>query len=550
MHRRIDVAEIPFVGGNLAGRMEVEALQQQIELLLREVDIDDGERDGLEGEIPGGEPGIFPLVGHRDDVLVQHVRPVAVSHRRRARFARIDAMLLQPFPDIEEIVLLGPQHPGQGLPHHVRRVGADPGRRQAAVERIGFAPARREDIGEAVEGIAGRFRRCIGQAQADDGSLPGAHRHLVVRGRLGPDLLRIDRVLLARRDEVVDAVLDVGGRVGRAEEALIVRLVLGEEQRRAAFAMQVIGSDLGFGRRDDAVARRRGVDFQGRPGRVGPPAPDVAEPQRGQEMKRGRVRPPIADADLDQDVGRPLLGIFDDDVEVAIVLEDAGIEQLVLHVLAATPTVRGDQVVVGVGLLRILVEELHVRMGGRAIEVEVVLLHVLAVIALAVGQAEHALLEDRVLAVPERQGKAETLPVVAQAGDAVLAPVIGARSRLIVGEVVPGVAVLAVVLPDRAPLPFAEIRPPLLPGDSAAPCFFQARLLRRRGLRFCVAVSHGRSISRRLRRMNCTISRASVNRIAATSVGGAPGADDWPDQDAATILLAAEARMPRPSKTG
>jgi hypothetical protein len=50
--------------------------------------------------------------------------------------------------------------------------------------------------------------------------------------------------------------------------------------------------------------------------------------------------------------------------------------------------------------------------------------------------------------------------------------------------------------------------------------------------------------------MNCTISRASVNRIAATSVGGAPGTDDWPDQDAATILLAAEARMPRPSKTG
>ena len=50
--------------------------------------------------------------------------------------------------------------------------------------------------------------------------------------------------------------------------------------------------------------------------------------------------------------------------------------------------------------------------------------------------------------------------------------------------------------------------------------------------------------------MNCTISRASVNRIAVTSVGGAPGADDRPNQDVATILLAAEARMLHPSKIG
>src|SRR5882757_1873061 len=191
-------------------------------------------------------------------------------------------------------------------------------------------------------------------------------------------------------------------------------------------------------------------------------------------MKRGWLRSPIADADLDQDVGRPLLGILDEDVEVAIALEDAGVEQLVLHVLAATLAIRDDQVAVGVGLLRIFVEELHVRMGGRAIEVEVVLLHVLAVIALAVGQAEHALLEDRVLAVPERQGKAQTLPVVAQPGDAVFAPVIGARPRLIVREVAPGVAVLAVIFADRAPLALAEIRTPLLPADPPVARLFQA----------------------------------------------------------------------------
>jgi hypothetical protein len=48
-------------------------------------------------------------------------------------------------------------------------------------------------------------------------------------------------------------------------------------------------------------------------------------------------------------------------------------------------------------------------MGRRAVEVEVVLLDVLAVIALAVGEAEQALLEDRILAVPQGQGEAEPL---------------------------------------------------------------------------------------------------------------------------------------------
>jgi len=49
--------------------------------------------------------------------------------------------------------------------------------------------------------------------------------------------------------------------------------------------------------------------------------------------------------------------------------------------------------------------------------------------------------------------------VVAETGEAVLAPVVGARTRLIVREVIPRIAVAAVVLADRAPLALAEIRP-------------------------------------------------------------------------------------------
>ena len=115
-------------------------------------------------------------------------------------------------------------------------------------------------------------------------------------------------------------------------------------------------------------------------------------------------------------------------------------------------------------------------MRRRAVEVEVVLLHVLAVIAFAVGQAEQPLLENRILAVPEGEGEAEPLLVVGDAGQAVFAPAIGARARLIVGEIIPGVAAFAVVFADRAPLALAEVRPPFFPGSLAVAGGFEAEM--------------------------------------------------------------------------
>ena len=102
-------------------------------------------------------------------------------------------------------------------------------------------------------------------------------------------------------------------------------------------------------------------------------------------------------------------------------------------------------------------------MRRRAVEVEVVFLDVLAVIAFAVGQAEQALLENRILAVPQGQREAEPLLVVGDAGQAVFAPAIGARAGLVVAEIIPGVAAFAVVLANRSPLPFAEVGAPLFP---------------------------------------------------------------------------------------
>ena len=88
MNRRVDVAEIPLVGGNLSGRMQVKGLQHQFELALGEIDVDRRERDGVKRQVPGGEPGIFPFVRHRNDGVIDHMRPFAVPRRLAPRLGR------------------------------------------------------------------------------------------------------------------------------------------------------------------------------------------------------------------------------------------------------------------------------------------------------------------------------------------------------------------------------------------------------------------------------------------------------------------------------
>jgi hypothetical protein len=154
--------------------------------------------------------------------------------------------------------------------------------------------------------------------------------------------------------------------------------------------------------------------------RVWPPGPGVAEPQGGQQMNRGGLRATVRDGDPDEAFFRRRLGIFDHDVKIAVVVEHAAVDELVLVVPARAMRIRLHEVAVREGRLRVLVQTLHVRVGRRGIEVEVVLLHVLAVIRLAIAQAEEPLLEDRILAVPQRQRETEALLQVAETRESVL----------------------------------------------------------------------------------------------------------------------------------
>ena len=113
------------------------------------------------------------------------------------------------------------------------------------------------------------------------------------------------------------------------------------------------------------------------------PAPGIAKPERRQHVNRGAFRPAIDDFDADQNVAAIGFRVFDRHVEIAILVEDARIEQFVFEILISPARILGNQVFVREARLGILVKHLHVAVRRRAVEVEIVFLDILAVIALA-----------------------------------------------------------------------------------------------------------------------------------------------------------------------
>ena len=284
---------------------------------------------------------------------------------------------------------------------------------------------------------------------------------------LGPRSLRVDRIGSPVHYELVDAVLDIRRRIGNPEQALIVGLVLAEQQLRRGVGAQHPLAQLRVRGARRADSRLPVDGRQRRFGDLVAPRPGVAEPQRGEQMQGRGVRAAVMRRDQHQDVIGAGLGVLHDHVEIPVVIKDPSVQQLVLHLLLAPAAVRGQEVLVGERPLRILVLALQVRVRRGAVQVEPVLLDVLPMIALAVGQPEHPLLENRVGAVPQRQRQAQPLAIVTDAGDPILAPPISARARLVVGEVVPCISTAAVVLAHRPPLALAEIRAPRLPRSGA-----------------------------------------------------------------------------------
>ena len=289
-----------------------------------------------------------------------------------------------------------------------------------------------------------------------------------MRRRLGAGARRVDRLAAPGDDRLVEGILHVGREVRRAEDAGGVRLVPGEQQIRGDTARPGVDREPVHSQRGVPGPQPvGGVGFDRRlfpvPFSVTAPRPGVAEPERRQDVDRRRLRPAVGDGEPDEQVVGGALGVLGDDVEVAIPLKRAGVGDLELPLIAPAPAVLAQKRRVRELPLRVLVERLHVGVRRRRVEVEVRLLHVLAVIPLGAGEPEEPLLEDRIAPVPQGEREAQAALPVGDAEQTVLPPAVGAAARLVVGEILPAGAVGGVVLAHRAPLALAEIRPPAFP---------------------------------------------------------------------------------------
>src|SRR4051812_27486614 len=91
---------------------------QQEKLGLCECGIDVRERDGVEGEVPGGEPRVLPGVRHGDDVGRVEVPPAGVPTALPLWRRRWQAWIpIKPAGDVVPVVLLAPEHPRERLAH-------------------------------------------------------------------------------------------------------------------------------------------------------------------------------------------------------------------------------------------------------------------------------------------------------------------------------------------------------------------------------------------------------------------------------------------------
>src|SRR5947209_17055480 len=81
--------------------------------------------------------------------------------------------------------------------------------------------------------------------------------------------------------------------------------------------------------------------------------PDIAKPQVRQQMQGSSTGTAVERLDTDAVIFRRGLGILNHDVEIAVLIENAGVEQLELEALSITATVLGDQPGIGKFALRI-----------------------------------------------------------------------------------------------------------------------------------------------------------------------------------------------------
>jgi hypothetical protein len=153
--------------------------------------------------------------------------------------------------------------------------------------------------------------------------------------------------------------------------------------------------------------------------------------------------------------------------------------------------------------LRIFIEHFQVSLGGGGVQVVIELLAIFAVIALRIGEAKETFFEDRITPVPKGEGETEPLMVIAESGNSIFAPSVGAAAGVIVGKIIPRIAVRTIIFTHGAPLALAEVRAPLAPETILR--FVALLLLAAEEFSLGGKIDSGQNSFRRSRRDSCDL---------------------------------------------
>src|SRR5207245_9115477 len=78
MYWGIHVTDRPFIRRQLTIRVHVPLAKEKSQLFFGEVRINLRQRNAMKRKIPRGVPGVFPLVGHGDNVRVVEIEPFLI----------------------------------------------------------------------------------------------------------------------------------------------------------------------------------------------------------------------------------------------------------------------------------------------------------------------------------------------------------------------------------------------------------------------------------------------------------------------------------------
>src|SRR6185437_11124475 len=248
------------------------------------------------------------------------------------------------------------------------------------IELVGLPDAVYKYGIEIVEGFVKVF---IGQPEPEGRRTPARNQPVVMKCRFGT-LLEIDRVSMTVDNIFLDAVLEISSSCFGAIQPLQVGLIVAKKIILRFVRVEIPFSEIPMLQHDMPFIGGHHPWFVF----IGAPAPGISEPDGRKDMHGRRILSPVMNGYPDEDILHIRLGIFDKNVEIAVLVEDTRVYQLELRLLPRPSSVFINQPLIGKSLMRILVEHLHVAVGGRGVQVVLQFLYVFAMIAFIAGETE------------------------------------------------------------------------------------------------------------------------------------------------------------------